>query len=1180
MASSSATRSRPARQPVAFSFPDEVADGPPRKKHTRSSIDSSLAHQSSSSRKRPPSSGSPLNPQNARYGQSSVAYGKRRADTVQEDVSIMDDGMDIFLDPINSDSVRDARVRELQRRAREIGPAPLPHKPPRSPTKPPQTSNTSPRSLESPRPRHSLDSSAAYASRVHSQSPTPDRRPTSPPAQPSSSRTLHPPTATLDLVRSRSPITPPQIITPLPKDPSPTSNVVHRKQTKHSISNLFEDLKRKGKGKERHDGDDTLEQTAQVAQTEERIAEIRKSLPQNDPMFMQRVKTTADQLGRRYSLVYSALDSGHSPPNLLNVIRWRKRILHPQIPVNKTRLDDSQADKNTSSFDVPIVITENETVDYIPRPLYSPSEIESLSWVKGLNTLYLPGASADYPLASGKRMKEWHLTAGVVENYTHAMERSTADGAGGIGPVLYDSPRGSMESRSSHPASEGRLSARPIRSSPQSHRNPPTISPSHSLDIRSVSGGSDRSADSRMLHRILDGTASAPKTSSGASPLGNRGRSEQQSVMSPDPSVNLASPTLQETGAGVSESRSRRSSIDHAFGGDEAPVSKEKPRKRIRNSLPGIIDSSRQSISQFLSPLSASAGHTPVMSSNWRLERQRVLAPFSERSREDLNATFTSTHSDGESGSTSLSDHPMSPVHSTSEDARASRSHDTVVDKMKRRVIGDVLIRKGATMTSPTKTPPANGGVNPTRGQSLPESPRSNRVAPADSYDRSSSDDEMSMKVGLGITRAGRKVAKSWNALTKRDVRDGLYEERAAQMASLGLGEPSSRPSSRPASRPDRETAHDSDTGLLAGTRSDQRLRAGKRIVPVRSRAATQENEEAREARKRDQEAKEQAAYEQRRSLVLTTNRQSEAVNHILQIAVRAVADYATRQAGLADSLGIHVRPGFSPDILDIIEPLTASLKGGWRAVEEDHANRGWRNGVLNDYLRAMTVPDLNPLPTEGSEMAIVHNIFEQIRDIEEHGIELEAEMHRVKDIQDALRLDLDNTEIKFNQTADKINTTYPELSRSEALSRILEPDNVHDLFPAFIPGWVRTYLIYLSSWVRVLADFILMVTSFVAWTVRPLPDPVKDLIWDSFVTFCKTIFNCIVTTYRLFSSINRTVSESELGKVLTAILGPLCRHPWHTLGALGGTWVVYSYTLDTGLLSSIVVSHSTTTST
>lgn len=206
--------------------------------------------------------------------------------------------------------------------------------------------------------------------------------------------------------------------------------------------------------------------------------------------------------------------------------------------------------------------------------------------------------------------------------------------------------------------------------------------------------------------------------------------------------------------------------------------------------------------------------------------------------------------------------------------------------------------------------------------------------------------------------------------------------------------------------------------------------------------------------------------------------------------------------------------------------------------------------------------------------MYIVRDICDQIQRIEEHGGQLDREILSVKSIQDGLMVDMDNAETYFTQTADKINTTYPELSRNEELARQLQPDSVHDMFPDSVPPWARSYLVQLSHWVRLLADFILMVSSFYTWLADRLPPRARSLLYSALLVGVKGIWACMVITYQVLAFIGRLLSEVQVRQAIAAVFSPFRTHPWPAAGVVAATWFAYFYALDREIMSSFAVRH------
>ncbi|KIO33837.1 hypothetical protein M407DRAFT_17438, partial [Tulasnella calospora MUT 4182] len=381
-------------------------------------------------RKRPPAGqGSPLNPQSSRGAPLSPSMAHRRRAAMEnafEHNPMYDEGMEIFQDPLTAKSAMETRILELQRRTREIGPAPL------SPKSPPQTppiafrsltptSSPNPKTPQSTAVRQSLDANVANIQRQGHNSLDPRRSPT--PGGLSSPAAPH--------VRSMSPLAPRDVQTPspeplrrvetLPTGPSHSPSKDPKAHGRTSIGQFISDMTRKGKGKEREaDAEDILH-------FNQSVANIRAGPVANDPAVMQRVSTVVDQLGRRYGLIYRALKTGEPPPNPLTAIRWRKRLLEDATSATRPSREPSHP---RAHFDLPPIIDEEPSADPIIHHIYSQEEIDSLAWVRSLNTLHLQEVASEYGSKPGiPEMMDWHLTAGVVEGYAIAAKREKEEEA-------------------------------------------------------------------------------------------------------------------------------------------------------------------------------------------------------------------------------------------------------------------------------------------------------------------------------------------------------------------------------------------------------------------------------------------------------------------------------------------------------------------------------------------------------------------------------------------------------------------------------------------------------------------------------------------------------------------------------------------------------------------------------
>lgn len=1056
-------------------------------------------------RKRPSATqGSPLNPQSSRGAPLSPSMAQRRRAAVEnafEHNPMYDEGMEIFQDPLTAKSAMETRILELQRRTREIGPAPLsPKSPPQTPPVPfragTPTSSPNPKTPQSTPVRQSLDANVASIQRRGHNSLDTRRSPT--PGGLTSPVAPH--------VRSMSPLAPRDVQTPspeplrrvetLPTGPSHSPSKDNKAHGRTSIGQFISDMTRKGKGKEKEADPE------EMLHFNQSVASIRAGPVANDPAVMQRVSTVIDQLGRRYGLIYRALKVGEPPPNPLAAIRWRNKLLgHANSATHPPR----EASHSRAHFDLPPIIDEEPSAD-ASHHLYSQEEIDSLAWVRSLNTLHLQEVASEYGSKPGMpEVMDWHLTAGVVEGYAIAAKREREEEARKrqFG-VLRESPASSdtsffhgRESLEHHPnvqiadarAGAARLSRSSTSASskarnlsgPASFRFP-FSPPKAAADALSMSSSSQKSTSigrtSQPLFVVED--LQSPRSDGTAT-----------AVNSPDTRKVTPSSMDSAAAAGSGIGGSRRSSIDFGFTSDEPPTGSKGARRRIRNSLPGIIDSSRNSLTQFLSPITGGQAGASTRSPIVRTQTSPYLHSPLVASKESENEKSRSGHleaphsDDGESGRSSLSDNVRSPVLSASDDGRQSF---TALERMKLRVMGRTAPQPALSELVESE----RDNLDASRTSSVAQLPRPKLVSP-DGVDISSSEDDFSFKRNLANTRAGRKMAQSWNALTKRD-KSNLYDERDEQLGGTSAGDP--------ATGPHREGLFrlDTDATERPGTRSDQLMRAGKRRSLVKMRPITQEEEEIRLAKKRQLELKERTAYEQRLSLVLESRRQSEAVNHILQIALRAVSDYTTRQAALHDSLGVNLHPHIPASIFDTLEPIRSSDQPGWRGIEHDLTESSRRHDLLDEYLENFERESLASSQSEDhflqTIMDVVPTIFEQIGVVEEEGQRLDEEMRNVEELQSELQQSIDQQEAKVLATVEKIEAGYPELAKNDALANKLKLDNATQLFPSEWPSWLKDALYIASPFVDWLANVILLIYS--SWKTK-VPYPMRNLAWMTF---------------------------------------------------------------------------------
>ncbi|KAG8933080.1 hypothetical protein FRC01_011146 [Tulasnella sp. 417] len=1106
---------------------DSSADPPVIQGQRKRVRTSEEGYRPSASRKRPSAAqGSPLNPQSSRGAPLSPSMAHRRRAAMEnafEHNPMYDEGMEIFQDPLTSKSAMETRILELQRRTREIGPAPL------SPKSPPQTPPIAYRSLtptSSPNPktpqstavRPSLDANVASIQRRGHNSLDTRRSPT--PGGLSSPVAPH--------VRSMSPLAPRDAKTPspeplrrvetLPTGPSHSPSKDPKAHGRTSIGQFISDMARKGKGKEKEvDSEDILH-------FNQSVASIRAGPVANDPAVMQRVSTVVDQLGRRYGLINRALKVGEPPPNPLAAIRWRKKLLENPTPVTRPFREPSNP---RAHFDLPPIIDEETSADSMIHHIYSQEEIDSLAWVRSLNTLHLQEVASEYGSKPGiPEMMDWHLTAGVVEGYAIAAKRAREEEARKkqFG-VLRESPassdtsffhgRESLEHQTMQigdtrtgaalsPRSSTSASSKKARhlSGPGSFRFP-FSSPKAPADALSVSSSSQKSTNIRHTsqpHFVIEDLQSP------------RSDGTETVVNSPDARKVTPSSMDSSAAAGSGIGGSRRSSIDFGFTSDEPPAGGKAGRRRIRNSLPGIIDSSRNSLSQFLSPITGGPAGSFNRSPIVRTQTAPYLNSSPLASKESETEKLRSGHleaphsDDGESGRSSLSDNVRSPIINTSDDGRQSF---TALEKMRQRVMG----RTPAQPALSELVESERDNLDASRTSSMAQLPRPKLVSP-DGVDISSSEDDFSFKRNLANSRAGRKMAQSWNALTKRDQKANLYDEREEQLAGTGPGDP--------ATGAHRAGLFRIDTGATErpGTRSDHMLRAGKRRSLVKLRPITQEEEEIRLAKKRQLELKERTAYEQRLSLVMESRRQSEAVNHILQIALRAVSDYTTRQAALLDSLGVTLHPHIPASIFDTLEPVRSSDQPGWRGIEEDLTESSRRHDMLDEYLDTFERESLANSQSEDhfmqTIMDVIPTIFEQIGVVEEEGQRLEEEMRNVEELQSELQQSIDKQEAKVLTTVETIEAGYPELAKNDALANKLKLDNATQLFPSEWPSWLKDSLYIASPFVDWLANVILRIYS--SWKTQ-VPYPLRNLAWMTFYVGFNAIQAGFTTLVLLYHS-------------------------------------------------------------
>ncbi|KAF8316208.1 uncharacterized protein EI90DRAFT_3086982 [Cantharellus anzutake] len=184
------------------------------------------------------------------------------------------------------------------------------------------------------------------------------------------------------------------------------------------LGDLFLGIKEKVSGRHKEGiafqhSDDTG-QALRYLQAENRIRAYREALR---PSTIERAQAARAQLEHRYTLIYSAIARRERPPNLLDVIKWRRttfelrRSISPRLvlPTGSTHLSGPLKSRTSASAPVPL-----RTIEEAQTP--SPYAVEShqLQWLPHLATLYLKFLQ---PLHSRKEMVDWHVTAQAVSEY-------------------------------------------------------------------------------------------------------------------------------------------------------------------------------------------------------------------------------------------------------------------------------------------------------------------------------------------------------------------------------------------------------------------------------------------------------------------------------------------------------------------------------------------------------------------------------------------------------------------------------------------------------------------------------------------------------------------------------------------------------------------------------------------
>jgi len=315
-------------------------------------------------------------------------------------------------------------------------------------------------------------------------------------------------------------------------------------------------------------------------------------------------------------------------------------------------------------------------------------------------------------------------------------------------------------------------------------------------------------------------------------------------------------------------------------------------------------------------------------------------------------------------------------------------------------------------------------------------------------------------------------------------------------------------------------------------------------------------------------------------SLVLESRRQSEAVNHILQIAVRAIADYANRQTALSDSLGLILEPPLSTSIFDILEPIAPSEEIGYKAVEEDARNRRRRRALLNDYLASLQIPPESLSPGEETclQQALdrVPAIFDQFTLIEHEEQRMENEMEQIRELQLEVLSAMDDAEALFTRTTEIVDTTYPQLSGNEELARQLGPDS--QVLPEWVPESAQAFLFTISPVVRILAEFILW-----CWKHNYFSQYIPESAKNATMQF---LLNCMIVmwnvTVKAYGFVHWTMHISFMQRVLGWLISFLLNsksHPFRSLALLASALFVLQVvrSIDSRVVASFLVQQSNT---
>jgi hypothetical protein len=138
------------------------------------------------------------------------------------------------------------------------------------------------------------------------------------------------------------------------------------------------------------------------------------------------------QLGRRYDLVFTALAEGKRPPNLLQIVKWRRKVLEDRrLSWSRKAIEaakENQKAREHAQLTSPLTsqnllparpFSPNRAVE--DDPFFNPEEAEQLNWLHHLSALHKRTPSST---TGSKTLREWSITAQLMVDYSAAMQQS------------------------------------------------------------------------------------------------------------------------------------------------------------------------------------------------------------------------------------------------------------------------------------------------------------------------------------------------------------------------------------------------------------------------------------------------------------------------------------------------------------------------------------------------------------------------------------------------------------------------------------------------------------------------------------------------------------------------------------------------------------------------------------